>query len=811
MTHVPNAARQHVDVDALPDAVIVIDRDANLRWANHRAEQLFGRTMAESEGVNAMDFVHPDDLGVAAVSISSVTKKEVGTPLELRVRGVNGWHTVELIGTNLGDDVLLSLRDLTERRRWEVAGGHLDRFRVILQNAAPPTFLLDRHGLVRSSSAALTRVLGIDQEQIENRPLSGVLIEADRALLEGALESLLAGDGDGIRTELDVTVSSPDGTEHPVSVTLANLLDDPTVEGVVATMHDIGRRVRAEERLTRTNSLLETTLDATAEGVLAVDLNGRITSYNKRFLEMWQLREDVVAPGSDSLSLEHAIASLADPEAFLARVKELSSDALAESQDLIEFVDGRIFERDSRPQMLAGEAIGRVWSFRDVTATRTLQRELAKQATQDSLTGLVNQRLFRELLDESLQVISGTADRLAVMFLDLDAFKNLNDSLGHLAGDEMLVNVAARLEVCVRKQDTVARLGGDEFAILVNGLEDPLEAEEIAARILGSLAEPILVAGRAMASTASIGIAYGRSGDTADDLLRNADLAMYVAKADGRNRFRLFETPMHDEALRRLEVESGLRGAAVRGELVVHYQPIVEPASGRITAFEALVRWSHPDRGLLGPDEFIPQAEESDLIHEIGRAVLVDACRQAAEWRTLAAESAPSIAVNVSARQLLHDEGFVRFVAATLDDCGLQPSELVLETTETALVDDPRAAARTLEGLSRLGVRLALDDFGTGHSSLSHLRRFPIDTLKIDREFTSEVESPRGCSLVTAVAHLARSLDMTVVAEGVETEAQRAKLEEIGCDMAQGYLFARPMEAAEATGHLASRLLPSQH
>ncbi|MGI9577895.1 MAG: sensor domain-containing protein, partial [Microthrixaceae bacterium] len=789
-----------IDADNLPEPVVIIDDDANLVWGNAAAESLFGRSLEDSVGVNALDFVHPDDVGIAAVSITSVASKEVGSLIELRVKGADGWHVVELVGTPIGDTVLLTLRDLTQRRRWELAGNHLDRFRVIQQNAAPPTFLLDGHGVIQSSSATLTRAFGLDQEYVEGRPLAEMLVQQDRTPMTSALEYLTAeGDDVQIRTELDVRVAGADGTEHPVSVTLANLLDDPTVEGIVATMHDIGRRVSAEERLQKSNSLLETTLDATAEGVLAVDREGRITSYNSRFLELWRIPEEVVATGSDERSLEHAVGSLVDPQGFLARVEELYADPDAESHDLVEFKDGRVFERDSRPQKLGAETIGRVWSFRDVTATRALQKELARQASHDSLTGLANQKLFRELVGQSLDAMDKASDRLAVLFIDLDAFKNLNDSLGHLAGDEMLVNVASRLGLCVRSQDTVARLGGDEFAILVDGVDDRIEAEEIARRVLTTLADPIRVAGRPMATTASIGIAYGQPGDTADDLLRNADLAMYVAKSNGRNRFRLYEAEMHHEALRRLEVESGLRGAAIRDELVVHYQPIVEPETAEVQAFEALVRWEHPQHGLVGPNEFIPHAEQSDLIHEIGRYVLSAACEQAVAWGNPSAGRKPAMTVNVSARQLLDDDGLTSFVSDTLRRTGLKAGSLVLEVTETALVSDPAHAAARLEELARIGVRLALDDFGTGHSSLSHLRHFPIDTLKIDREFVEEVETPRGSRLVEAVIQLAHTLEMTVVAEGVETEEQRAILESLGSDQAQGFLFTRPMPAENAT------------
>ncbi|MBI2710570.1 MAG: EAL domain-containing protein [Actinobacteria bacterium] len=443
-----------------------------------------------------------------------------------------------------------------------------------------------------------------------------------------------------------------------------------------------------------------------------------------------------------------------------------------------------------------------VVNLHDVTDRKVAEAELSHQAFHDPLTGLANRSLFRERITYATTWAHRHRVQLAVLFLDLDGFKTVNDGLGHDVGDDLLRLVAARLGNAVRPGQTVARLGGDEFGVLVEATAGAVgEAIATADRILQVLGDPFSLRGRMLTVSASIGIAVGEGLETVDTLLRNADVAMYHAKAAGRGRRVLFSPSMRQGAEERLRLEGDLTGAVARGELVLRYQPVVDLGTGRVRGFEALLRWDHPDLGLVTPDRFIPLAEANGMIVPIGRWVLREACRAAAAWQSRhPAYDRLAMAVNLSARQL-DDPRLIGDVVDALTEAGLRPRSLILELTETALVDDAQAAARTLTTLNQLGVQLAVDDFGTGYSSLSHLRQFPVDILKIDRSFTSAiVEGEPTPGIVQGVLELARALKLRLVAEGIETPAQAERLRDEGCHMGQGYLFARPLvdEDAEA-------------
>jgi diguanylate cyclase (GGDEF)-like protein len=433
-----------------------------------------------------------------------------------------------------------------------------------------------------------------------------------------------------------------------------------------------------------------------------------------------------------------------------------------------------------------------------------------RQAFNDSLTGLPNRALLLDRMELALARAERSGRDVTVLFLDLDGFKLVNDSLGHVAGDRLLIEVARRLKECVRPTETAARVGGDEFAILLADLDDPPRAVDVAARVIAALEPPFTLLGREVFARASIGIACGRQ--PPEDLLRYADVAMYRAKREGGDRYRVFEPAMHAAVVDRLELEADLRGALARDELVLHFQPIVELETGRLEAVEALVRWNHPTRGLVPPLDFVPLAEETGLIVSLDRWVMAEACRHAASWVERFGAAAPAwVSVNLSGRHLL-DGSFEEDVVSALRAAKLEPGRLTLELTETVLVQDVGLAIERLHNLKELGVRVAIDDFGTGYSSLRYVGRFPADFLKIAKPFVDGVhDDVKDEALVRTIVTLGRSLGMQPIAEGVERETQLEALRELGSAYGQGYLFARPLSAegldrllAEAARHVAA-------
>ena len=569
---------------------------------------------------------------------------------------------------------------------------------------------------------------------------------------------------------------------------------------------------RAERELQQSQELLFATLNSIGDGVIAADANERVTFINPVACALtgWSQSEargqklgDVFrlvgisgqAPIARALSGESADALAPQESLTLARRNGLSVP-----------IDGHITPlRDSH-----GHISGVVATFRDATQTRALEERLVHQAFHDSLTGLPNRALFGNRLRHTLSQVQARAQRgkdqgsLAVLFIDLDNFKWINDSLGHEMGDQMLIEVGERLRGCLRGGDTASRFGGDEFTVLIDHVENPGYARGIAERIVEALVQPFTLGGQTIFSSPSIGVAYSEQGmETPDELVRNADTAMYDAKRRGKARLSVFEPSLSQAARARIQLGNDLRHALARDEISLHYQPKIALEGGALHGVEALCRWDHPMRGAVPPSEFIPLAEEIGMIVPLGRWILRAACAQVQQWRTIAPDDAPfRLNVNVSALQL-DQPNFAEEVAEILGSTGLDARQLTLEITESTMMNEIPSKLIVLQQLKELGVQLAIDDFGTGYSSLSYLQLFPLDFLKIDRQFVRE--SSDDNVILNSMIALGHALSLTVVAEGAETEGEVEQLRTLGCDLAQGYYFARPMPADQLTQWMAER------
>ncbi|WP_430786570.1 putative bifunctional diguanylate cyclase/phosphodiesterase [Actinoplanes sp. G11-F43] len=590
-------------------------------------------------------------------------------------------------------------------------------------------------------------------------------------------------------------------THHsPVSLLNASQVCVMLVVVVLCALTTNNRRLQQAQRdevAYRTSALLENGSDAilavNTEGVGYVSSSsGRVLGHETGELDLNTLTA-MVHPDEKERVSAFLAALIAAPPRHTDRIESRSR------QQDGGYIDVEVIGTNHLHDPLIGAVI---LTIRDVSTQKALHAELDRQAVEDPLTGLPNRALLRDRIGSAARERARTAGRVSLLLIDLDDFKKVNDTLGHMTGDEFLRALAGRISQAVRPEDTLARLGGDEFAVLVEDL-DEAGLHRLAQRLLAALREPVRVGGSTLSSTASIGIASveaGRAGDVdlTDELIRDADLAMYAAKNSGRDRAVVFEASMYAAAVAEAEARTELERALDRDEFVVVYQPIVDLPSGRPIGVEALVRWQHPERGLLGPNEFIAHAERTGLIVPLGAGVLRVACQEMARWhREIPGASGMRVSVNLSARQF-QEPGLLDTVRSVLAETGIAPEKVVLEITESMLMVDVDATVVVLHRLRELGVRLAIDDFGTGYSSLSYLSRFPIDILKIDKAFVDGITANReDAALAEAVVGLGRALRLQTVAEGIEDPDQQALLTGLGCTYGQGYLFARPISAGE--------------
>ena len=550
----------------------------------------------------------------------------------------------------------------------------------------------------------------------------------------------------------------------------------------------------------------QVTLKSIGDAVVSIDARGHVTYLNivAETMTGWSRDEAAGHSVEEVLRIVDVTTREIVPNPMALAIRENKTVDLKANCVLIrrDGVETGIEESAAPIHDRQGQVTGAVMVFHDVSMARALSLKMYHLAQHDGLTDLPNRMLLDDRLAQAITLCHRNQQKLAVLFLDLDRFKHINDTLGHDFGDRVLRNAAQRLLQCVRSSDTVSRQGGDEFVIVLSEIAHSQDAEGCAAKILSALSVPVRIDEHDLYITASIGIAtYPDDGNDAETLLKHADLAMYHAKANGFNTFQFFEPGMNARAAERQLLENGLRHAIERGQFVLHYQSKINLVTGAIVGVEALVRWCHPERGLILPGQFLAIAEESGLIVPIGRWVMTECCNRARAWRD-AGLPPIRMAINISAVEL-RTKGFVSGVRAMLTQAKLEPSDLELELTETFLLQNADSTAAVLEALKDVGVRLALDDFGTGYASLSHLRRFPIDTLKIDRSFVRDIAMDSDdASIVRAVIGMGKSLDMQVVAEGVETSEQFDFLRQQGCPEGQGYYFSEPIVAAEFARNL---------
>lgn len=574
------------------------------------------------------------------------------------------------------------------------------------------------------------------------------------------------------------------------------------VEIAVQKIKYLEEQKRSEKTIWEEKERAQVTLQSIGDTVITTDSKGHIEYLNPvaESLTGWKTSEAAGRPLLDVFSIINEKTGTCASNPVIQCIEEGRTVGLANNTVLIHKEGYRFAIEDSASPIRNrdNEIIGAVLVFHDVSEKRSLLRQMTHQAYHDSLTGLPNRILFNDRLAMALAHAHRNQEKLGVLFLDLDRFKRVNDIKGHARGDELLRDVSVRLTGCIRESDTIARLGADEFAILIPHIKYEEDAAKVAEKILQVLEQPWVIDEQEFLITASIGIAvYPDDGENAGTIIKNADTAMYRAKEQGRNNYQLYTSAMNTAITERLSLENSLRQAMKRDELILHYQPKINALTGEVTCLEALIRWNHPVRGLLLPGDFISLAEDTRLIISIGEWALRSACAQNKEWqdRGLAPKK---VAVNLSAHQFAQ-HNLVDVIEQVLADTGLEPEWLELEITESALMKDVDFTVRTLRELKEMGIYISIDDFGKGYSSLNYLKRFPVDTLKIDRCFLKDITSdPQDKAIVSTIIVLARNLQLGVIAEGVETMEQMAFLKQLGCTQVQGYLFSRPLPVDES-------------
>ena len=704
--------------------------------------------------------------------------------------------------------------DITER--WQ-AERRIHVQASILGALGQGTMAIDREFRVIYWNPSAQKLLGWPQNQVLGEDIREIFPHdsAINAFMSQAAQQVFAG----VAWSGEPTIFLRDGTAIPSHIDMTPLRDENhEIIGLVSIVQDISERKKHENALRESEERYALAARGSNAGLWDWDLRSGKVFYSDRWKAMLGFAPNDLSDSPDEWLGRIHVSERTRVRGELDRHLE-GELAVFETEYRIEHADGTlrwmmargeaVRDADGVPTRIAG-------SQTDATERKVAEEQLLQNAFFDSLTGLPNRALFHDRLDRLISRARRRPDySFALLFLDLDRFKNVNDSLGHGSGDRLLIEVTRRMERCVRSTDTFARLGGDEFAILLDDVNDISDATNLAERLQAELKSPLSIDGHDIFASVSVGIALSRrevEGDedtlyqTPEEMLRDADTAMYRAKSAGKARYEIFDRAMHTHAFSVLKLETDLRRAIERDELETHYQPIVHLGSGALTGFEALVRWRHPGRGLVSPAEFIPVAEESGLILPLGEWVLRDVCRQMQSWKTqgLVADCGAMVAVNISSRQF-SQPFLVEQVRSVLQEFEIEPCNIKLEITESVIMENQKSAAAMLQELQNLGVQLSIDDFGTGFSSLASLYQFPLSTLKIDRSFIARLgEEGENAEIVRTILALALNLNLNVVAEGIETANQYSLLRALGCDNGQGFLMSRPLVAEDAQKLLAA-------
>jgi len=705
--------------------------------------------------------------------------------------------------------------DIAKREQIEIALREAEsKYRLMFESATVGIFQTTAAGDYVAANPALARIYGYESPE----ELQSAVRDIDRQLYvdegtRGRFMQLM--DELGRVTTFEARVYRRDGSIIWISETARMVRDAKGdllfYEGFV---DDVTARKQAEEALRESEERYALAVRGANDGLWDWNLRNGQVYFATRWKEMLGCTEEQVGQLPEEWFKRVHPEDLESVTAAIAAHREgLTPHFQVEHR--MQHADGRylwMLSRGSATRDAAGKATRMAGSQSDITVRKEAEEQLLRDAFHDGLTGLPNRALFTDRLERSIaRTVRDTNHRFAVLFLDLDRFKMINDSLGHNAGDQLLVAFAKRLTESLRPADTVARLGGDEFTVLLEDPREPDDAVGVADRIIAGLRKPFTLGTQEVFVGTSVGIALSNSGySRPQDVLRDADTAMYRAKAMGKSRYQVFDIAMHARAVSMLQIENDLRRAIDRNEFELHYQPILDLGTRRLRAFEALVRWRHPERGLISPADFIPVAEETGLIIPLGRWVLEEACRQTARWHAQFPQQPVDINVNLSGKQFSQGD-LVEQVVTVLHETQLPAKHLILEITESVVMENPEATISMLHRLKTIGVQLNIDDFGTGYSSLAYLQRFPVDAMKIDRSFIARIgQDPENIEIVKTIIALAHNLNMKVTAEGIETSEQLAHLEGLSCENAQGYYLSRPVMSGAATKMFGAERLPGE-